>query len=54
MVAANKDRAKPPAFLSSHPAEATRIKNLEELAPKYLPLYEAAKERIAREREEGR
>jgi predicted Zn-dependent protease len=53
MVAANKDRAKPPEFLSSHPAEATRIKNLEELAPKYLPLYEASKERIAREREEG-
>lgn len=51
MVAANKDRTRPPEFLSSHPAEATRIKNLEELAPKYLPLYEAAKERIARERE---
>jgi predicted Zn-dependent protease len=53
MVAANKDRARPPEFLSSHPAEATRIKTLEELAPKYMPLYEAAKERMKRERESG-
>ncbi len=52
MVAANKGRAKPPEFLSSHPAEETRIKNLEQLAPKYLPVYEAAKARIAREREQ--
>lgn len=51
MTEANKGRPKPPVLLSSHPADTTRIKNLEELAPKYVPLYEAARERIARERE---
>jgi len=46
MTAANQGRARPPEFLSTHPAEATRIKNLEALAPKYLPLYQSAKARF--------
>lgn len=50
MVAANKGQAKPPEFLSSHPAEETRIKNLEQLAPQYMPLYESARKRIEEER----
>jgi len=33
--------AKPPVLLSTHPSDASRIRNLEQLAPQYLPLYEA-------------
>ena len=32
----------PPQFLSTHPAGATRIKDIEAKLPKVLPLYEAA------------
>lgn len=46
MQAANQGRTRPPEFLSTHPAEATRIKTLEELAPRYLPLYESARARM--------
>lgn len=35
--------AKPPEFLSTHPASANRIAELRALAPKLKPLYEAAK-----------
>jgi len=34
---------KPPEFLSTHPSDATRIANLQQLAPQYLPLYEQSK-----------
>jgi predicted Zn-dependent protease len=37
--------AKPPEFLSSHPADATRIANLQKLAPQYMALYEQSKAR---------
>lgn len=37
--------AKPPEFLSTHPSDATRIANLERLAPQYMELYRQAKTR---------
>ena len=35
--------AKPPALLSTHPADDDRIRNLSQLAPQYMPLYQASK-----------
>lgn len=45
MAAANKAAGKVPEFLSTHPSDDTRIKNLEQLMPKYLPLYEQSRAR---------
>jgi len=41
MVAAQKQQQ--PEFLSTHPAPATRIENLQALVPKVLPLYRTAR-----------
>ncbi|MGQ0552247.1 MAG: M48 family metallopeptidase [Planctomycetota bacterium] len=43
MAAASKSVSKPPEFLSTHPSEATRIERLQELMPRAIPIYEAAK-----------
>lgn len=43
MSAAGKGGMKVPEFLSTHPADETRIRNLEQLIPRYLPLYEQSR-----------
>ena len=35
--------SRPPAFLSTHPTDESRIKTMESLLPKVMPLYQAAK-----------
>jgi len=40
--------AQPPAFLSDHPSDAARMRNIQRLLPQVLPLYEAARKRLRR------
>jgi predicted Zn-dependent protease len=42
MAAASKGQSKPPEFLSTHPADATRIKNLQDLLPEAMEYYKPA------------
>ncbi|NPB09208.1 MAG: M48 family metallopeptidase [Thermodesulfobacteria bacterium] len=51
MLAISKDRPKPPAFLSTHPPDEARIKHLEELLPKVLPIYESAPHKYGKGKE---
>jgi predicted Zn-dependent protease len=39
MAEAGKGQSKPPEFLSTHPADATRIKNLQNLIPEAMEYY---------------
>lgn len=41
-MAAKKDAPEPPKFLSTHPADSIRIRNLEELLPEAMEYYESA------------
>ncbi len=42
MAAASSGQAKPPEFLSTHPADATRIKKLQDLIPEAMTYYHPA------------
>ncbi|MCF3650197.1 M48 family metallopeptidase [Synoicihabitans lomoniglobus] len=46
MQKANEGRAEPWELLSTHPSNATRIRNLQQIAPKYVPLYLETKAKI--------
>ena len=41
-MAAKKDAPEPPEFLSTHPADSRRIRNLEKLLPEAMEYYESA------------
>jgi predicted Zn-dependent protease len=42
MADQSKGRSKPPAILSTHPADATRIKNIQDLLPEAMGYYKPA------------
>lgn len=46
MAASSEKKTKTPEFMSTHPSDETRIKNLEKLAPTYVPLYEQSRKKF--------
>jgi predicted Zn-dependent protease len=42
MAAVSKGKSKPPEFLSTHPADETRIKDIERWLPEALSYYRPA------------
>ena len=42
MAEASRGRARPPEFLSTHPTDVTRIKQIEQWMPEALPYYQAS------------
>ena len=42
-MTAAKSGDNPPKFMSSHPADASRIQRIQSLLPTVIPLYEAAR-----------
>ena len=38
-----KQGGRPPEFLSSHPADATRVQQIQKILPKVIPFYDAAR-----------
>lgn len=45
MAANGRNQGKPPVWMSTHPSDEQRIRNLEELAPKYMAIYEQARQK---------
>lgn len=45
MIRATEGGGRPPQFLSSHPAEANRVQEIESLLPIVMPVYEGARRR---------
>jgi predicted Zn-dependent protease len=46
-LSSQSGKGQPPQFLSTHPAHASRIRDIEASLPKVMPLYEAAKKASA-------